>query len=139
MGAGDPALVPASNCSVSGCAGLSSRLPAPGRPGPAGGGERAPRGERASAAVETEAGGRHPRARTAAGAMSSKVRKCKEQARVTFPAPAAEEEDEDEGAEPQRRRRGWRGVNGGLEPRSAPPQRGPRAYCPPPFSLGPDM
>ncbi|XP_010812091.1 short transient receptor potential channel 3 isoform X3 [Bos indicus] len=71
--------------------------------------------------------------------MSSKVRKCKEQARVTFPAPAAEEEDEDEGAEPQRRRRGWRGVNGGLEPRSAPPQRGPRAYCPPPFSPGPDM
>ncbi|XP_070242571.1 short transient receptor potential channel 3 isoform X3 [Bos mutus] len=71
--------------------------------------------------------------------MSSKVRKCKEQARVTFPAPAEEEEDEDEGAEPQRRRRGWRGVNGGLEPRSAPPQRGPRAYCPPPFSPGPDM
>ncbi|XP_061240256.1 short transient receptor potential channel 3 isoform X2 [Bos javanicus] len=71
--------------------------------------------------------------------MSSKVRKCKEQARVTFPAPAEEEEDEDEGAEPQRRRRGWRGVNGGLEPRSAPPPRGPRAYCPPPFSPGPDM
>ncbi|XP_060257054.1 short transient receptor potential channel 3 isoform X7 [Ovis aries] len=72
--------------------------------------------------------------------MSSKVRKCKEQARVTFPAPEEEEEEgEDEGAEPQRRRRGWRGVNGGLEPRSAPPQRGPRAYCPPPFSPGPDM
>ncbi|XP_043343211.1 short transient receptor potential channel 3 isoform X3 [Cervus elaphus] len=73
--------------------------------------------------------------------MSSKVRKCKEQARVTFPAPEEEEEQEgeDEGAEPQRRRRGWRGVNGGLEPRSAPPQRGPRAYCPPPFSPGPDM
>ncbi|XP_070331003.1 short transient receptor potential channel 3 isoform X3 [Odocoileus virginianus] len=73
--------------------------------------------------------------------MSSKVRKCKEQARVTFPAPEDEEEQEgeDEGAEPQRRRRGWRGVNGGLEPRSAPPQRGPRAYCPPPFSPGPDM
>ncbi|XP_055406237.1 short transient receptor potential channel 3 [Bubalus kerabau] len=71
--------------------------------------------------------------------MSSKVRKCKEQTRVTFPAPEEEEEGEDEGAEPQRRRRGWRGVNGGLEPRSAPPQRGPRAYCPPPFSPGPDM
>ncbi|XP_055261316.1 short transient receptor potential channel 3 isoform X6 [Moschus berezovskii] len=73
--------------------------------------------------------------------MSSKVRKCKEQARVTFPAPEEEDEEEgeDEGAEPQRRRRGWRGVNGGLEPRPAPPLRGPRAYCPPPFSPGPDM
>ena len=72
--------------------------------------------------------------------MSSKVRKCKEQARVTFPAPEEEEEQEgeDEGAEPQRRRRGWRGVNGGLEPRPAPPQRGPRAYCPPPSSPGHD-
>ncbi|XP_054410404.1 short transient receptor potential channel 3 isoform X6 [Pongo abelii] len=72
--------------------------------------------------------------------MSTKVRKCKEQARVTFPAPEEEEDEgEDEGAEPQRRRRGWRGVNGGLEPRSAPSQREPHGYCPPPFSHGPDL
>lgn len=71
--------------------------------------------------------------------MSTKVRKCKEQARVTFPAPEEEEEGEDEGSEPQRRRRGWRGVNGGLEPRSAPSQREPHGYCPPPFSPGLDM
>ncbi|XP_045248773.1 short transient receptor potential channel 3 isoform X2 [Macaca fascicularis] len=72
--------------------------------------------------------------------MSTKVRKCKEQARVTFPAPEEEEEEgEDEGAEPQRRRRGWRGVNGGLEPRSAPSQRESHGYCPPPFSHGPDL
>lgn len=71
--------------------------------------------------------------------MSTKVRKCKEQARVTFPAPEAEEEGEDVGAEPQRRPRGWRGVNGGLEPRSAPSPRGPHRYSPPPFSPGPDM
>lgn len=72
--------------------------------------------------------------------MSTKVRKCKEQVRVTFPAPEEEEEEsEDEGAEPQRRRRGWRGVNGGLEPRLAPSQREPHGYCPPPFSPRPDM
>ncbi|XP_051675798.1 short transient receptor potential channel 3 isoform X4 [Oryctolagus cuniculus] len=72
--------------------------------------------------------------------MSTKVRKCKEQARVTFPAPEEEEEEgEDEGAEPQRRRRGWRGVNGGLEPRSAPLRREPHGFCPPPFSPGPDL
>ncbi|KAM6222001.1 short transient receptor potential channel 3 isoform 3-T3 [Rhynchocyon petersi] len=73
--------------------------------------------------------------------MSTKVRKCKEQARVTFPAPEEEEEEEgeDEGAEPQRRRRGWRGVNGGLEPRLATFQREPPGYCPPPLSPGPDM
>ncbi|XP_072873712.1 short transient receptor potential channel 3 isoform X6 [Chlorocebus sabaeus] len=72
--------------------------------------------------------------------MSTKVRKCKEQARVTFPAPEEEEDEgEDEGAEPQRRRRGWRGVNGGLEPRSAPSQRESHGYCPPPFSHGPDL
>ena len=89
--------------------------------------------------MEKEAAGRHPRARTAAGAMSTKVSKCKEQARVTFPAPEEEEEGEDEGAEPQRRRRGWRGVNGGLEPRLAPWQREPHDYCLPPFPPGPDM
>lgn len=50
--------------------------------------------------------------------MSTKVRRCREPARVTFPAPAEEAEGEDLGAEPQRRRRGWRGVNGGLELRS---------------------
>ncbi|XP_033712606.1 short transient receptor potential channel 3 isoform X3 [Tursiops truncatus] len=66
--------------------------------------------------------------------MSTKVSKCKEQARVTFPAPEEEEEGEDEGAEPQRRRRGWRGVNGGLEPRLAPLQREPHDFPP-----GPDM
>ncbi|XP_029807023.1 short transient receptor potential channel 3 [Suricata suricatta] len=75
--------------------------------------------------------------------MSTKVRKCKEQARVTFPAPAAEEEEEeegeDEGSEPQRRRRGWRGVNGGLEPRSAPSSREAHSYCPQGFSPGLDM
>ncbi|XP_068399484.1 short transient receptor potential channel 3 isoform X2 [Eschrichtius robustus] len=71
--------------------------------------------------------------------MSTKVSKCKEQARVTFPAPEEEEEGEDEGAEPQRRRRGWRGVNGGLEPRLAPWQREPHDYCLPPFPPGPDM
>ncbi|XP_026959433.1 short transient receptor potential channel 3 isoform X2 [Sagmatias obliquidens] len=71
--------------------------------------------------------------------MSTKVSKCKEQARVTFPAPEEEEEGEDEGAEPQRRRRGWRGVNGGLEPRLAPLQREPHDYCLPPFPPGPDM
>ncbi|XP_059780233.1 short transient receptor potential channel 3 isoform X2 [Balaenoptera ricei] len=72
--------------------------------------------------------------------MSTKVSKCKEQARVTFPAPEEEEEEgEDEGAEPQRRRRGWRGVNGGLEPRLAPWQREPHDYCLPPFPPGPDM
>nr|XP_045737700.1 short transient receptor potential channel 3 [Mirounga angustirostris] len=71
--------------------------------------------------------------------MSTKVRKCKEQARVTFPAPEEEEEEgEDEGAEPQRRRRGWRGVNGGLEQRLAPSQREPHGFCPPPFSPGLD-
>ncbi|KAM5158701.1 short transient receptor potential channel 3 isoform 2-T2 [Callospermophilus lateralis] len=62
--------------------------------------------------------------------MSTKVRKCKEQARVTFPAPEEEEEGEDAAAEPQRRRRGWRGVNGGLEPRS---------HRAPPGSPGPDL
>nr|XP_058923547.1 short transient receptor potential channel 3 isoform X3 [Kogia breviceps] len=72
--------------------------------------------------------------------MSTKVSKCKEQARVTFPAPEEEEEEgEDEGAEPQRRRRGWRGVNGGLEPRLAPWQREPHDYRLPPFPPGPDM
>lgn len=73
--------------------------------------------------------------------MSTKVRKSKEQARVTFPAPDEEEEEggEDEGSEPQRRRRGWRGVNGGLEPRSAPLQREPHGSCPPRFSPGPDL
>ncbi|XP_035581910.1 short transient receptor potential channel 3 isoform X7 [Callorhinus ursinus] len=72
--------------------------------------------------------------------MSTKVRKCKEQARVTFPAPEEEEEEgEDEGSEPQGRRRGWRGVNGGLEQRLAPSQREPHGYCPPPFSPGLDM
>ena len=76
--------------------------------------------------------------------MSTKVRKCKEQARVTFPAPEEEEEEEeeegeDEGSEPQRRRRGWRGVNGGLEPRSAPSQREAHSYCPQRFSPGLDM
>ncbi|CAO2613220.1 Short transient receptor potential channel 3 [Lemmus lemmus] len=62
--------------------------------------------------------------------MSTKVRKCREPARVTLPAPEEEEEDgEAEGAEPQRRRRGWRGVNGGLEPpcQRAPPSPGPDA------------
>ncbi|XP_017353080.1 short transient receptor potential channel 3 isoform X3 [Cebus imitator] len=72
--------------------------------------------------------------------MSTKVRKCKEQARVTFPAPEEEEDEgEDGGAEPQRRRRGWRGVNGGLEPRSAPSQREAHGYGPPPLSHGPDL
>ncbi|XP_038420682.1 short transient receptor potential channel 3 isoform X6 [Canis lupus baileyi] len=75
--------------------------------------------------------------------MSTKGRKCKEQARVTFPAPEEEEEEEEEegedgGSEPQRRRRGWRGVNGGLEPRSAPSQREPHGCRPPPFSPGLD-
>lgn len=44
--------------------------------------------------------------------------------------PVPEEEDgEAEGAEPQRRCRGWRGVNGGLEPpcQRAPPSPGPDA------------
>ncbi|XP_072611424.1 short transient receptor potential channel 3 isoform X3 [Vulpes vulpes] len=74
--------------------------------------------------------------------MSTKGRKCKEQARVTFPAPEEEEEEEEEEegedgrSEPQRRRRGWRGVNGGLEPRPAPSQREPHGYRPPPFSPG---
>ncbi|XP_045686875.1 short transient receptor potential channel 3 isoform X5 [Phyllostomus hastatus] len=76
--------------------------------------------------------------------MSTKVRKCKEQARVTFPAPEEEEEEEEEegedvDAEPQRRRRGWRGVNGGLEPRSAPLPREPLGHRQPPWSPGPDM
>lgn len=65
--------------------------------------------------------------------MSTKVRRCKEQARVTFPAPEAEEDGEDAGAELQRRSRGWRGVNGGLEPRE------PHRPRPPPPSPGPDM
>ncbi|CAK7316647.1 Short transient receptor potential channel 3 [Vulpes lagopus] len=74
--------------------------------------------------------------------MSTKGRKCKEQARVTFPAPEEEEEEEEEEegedgrSEPQRRRRGWRGVNGGLEPRPAPSQREPHGHRPPPFSPG---
>lgn len=50
--------------------------------------------------------------------MSGKGKKSKEPARVTFPQ---QRQDEDEGAaeeeqQQQRARRGWRGVNGGLEP-----------------------
>ncbi|MEJ1277450.1 hypothetical protein NN561_008366 [Cricetulus griseus] len=61
--------------------------------------------------------------------MSTKVRKCREPARVTLPAPEEEEDGEAEGAESQRRHRGWRGVNGGLEPpcQRAPPSPGPDA------------
>lgn len=74
--------------------------------------------------------------------MSTKVKKCKEPARVTFPAPEeeeGEEEGEDVGAEPQRRPRGWRGVNGGLEPRAASWSREPHGHRPPPWSPGPDL
>ncbi|XP_070273017.1 short transient receptor potential channel 3 isoform X6 [Myotis yumanensis] len=75
--------------------------------------------------------------------MSTKVRKCKEPARVTFPAPEEEEEEEEEGedagAEPQRRRRGWRGVNGGLELRSETWSREPHGHRPPPWSPEPDL
>lgn len=70
--------------------------------------------------------------------MSTKVTKCKEQARVTFPAPE-EEEGEDVGKEPQRRQRGWRGINGGLELSFAPSPREPQGHRPPPWSPGPDM
>ncbi|XP_068868695.1 short transient receptor potential channel 3 isoform X2 [Aphelocoma coerulescens] len=73
--------------------------------------------------------------------MSSKIRKSKEQGRVTFPP--QQEEEEEEGAEEeeqQRRRRGWRGVNGGPEP-PPPPQRAVKTlrepygyYPPPPFA-----
>jgi hypothetical protein len=66
--------------------------------------------------------------------MSTKVRKCREQARVTFPAP----EEEDKRAKLQRHRGGWRGVNGGLEPRLAPSPRKPHGHCPPPLYPGPD-
>lgn len=74
--------------------------------------------------------------------MSTKVKKCKEQARVTFPAPGEEEEeeeDEDVGAESQHRRRGWRGVNGGLELRSATSSQEPHGRRPPPWSPEPDL
>ena len=61
--------------------------------------------------------------------MSTKVKKCREPARVTLPAPEEEEDGEAEGGVSQRRRRGWRGVNGGLEPPGprAPPSPGPDA------------
>ncbi|XP_059551588.1 short transient receptor potential channel 3 isoform X7 [Myotis daubentonii] len=71
--------------------------------------------------------------------MSTKVRKCQEPARVTFPAPEEEEEGEDAGAEPQSRRRGWRGVNGGLELRSETSSREPHGHRPPPWSPEPDL
>lgn len=50
--------------------------------------------------------------------MSGKGKRGKEQGTVTFPQQKQQEEDEDEGTAEQQQppRRGWRGVNGGLEP-----------------------
>ncbi|KAG8511227.1 hypothetical protein J0S82_013794 [Galemys pyrenaicus] len=73
--------------------------------------------------------------------MSTKGRRGREQAGVTFPAPEEEPpgEDEDRDAEAQRRRRGWRGVNGGLEPRSAPALPEAPGPGPPPCSPEPGL
>ncbi|KAM8764687.1 short transient receptor potential channel 3 isoform 2-T2 [Rhynchonycteris naso] len=140
VGGGAAASVPVSVSErrLWGGAAASSALPSRALRGAAPG-----RGLRAGGAAEAEARARQSRVRTAAGLMSTKVRKCKEQARVTFPTPEKEEdkdreEGEDVGAEPQRCPRGWRVINGGLEPRSGPAPQEPHSHRPPPWSPGPD-
>uniref|UniRef100_A0A6I8N9K5 Transient receptor potential cation channel subfamily C member 3 n=1 Tax=Ornithorhynchus anatinus TaxID=9258 RepID=A0A6I8N9K5_ORNAN len=70
--------------------------------------------------------------------MSTKVRKSMEQGRVTFPTEEDEEEEDEEEEQQQHRRRGWRGVNGGLEPagwqgRAVKTHRQSYGYYPAPF------